>query len=509
MRKNLTPALSVLLAAALQLMPLLRNIVGFESQGLAPSGYAFILKIGVGAVALLGFDAVSSATSVTISPVTATFGQPYRGTITYESTYAGQFTAMTITNVCMSSPVQIAPGLTAIYNSFNTATVTGTPTMPGTYSVSVEPWTSGCNGGLTTGPHAFTLIVLGTPPVWVTSLSNTVAQVGSSLVWGAAASANPAAGYYWQWGTNPVPVATQASLTNNNVQLADAGQYTLTATNSAGSISNSAYLSVVVAPANSWLYSGSPLTVTNYQPAGSTLTLSAFITNLPAASNQYQWSFNGFPIPNATSPSLVVSNVPTSKSGIYAIFFTSTLTTTNGAVITTNVLANEDALSKWQFGHAPAILTQPTNQTPAAGGSAMFAVTASGDSLMGTNYQWYFNAAPLAGQTNASLAISSVNAGNLGNYFVAVTNVYGAVTSSVASLIGTNFPTQPVLTASLAGANLQLTWATSSGTFQIQTAISPSGPWSTTSLPLTTNGTSATVTVTATNQQQYYRLSGN
>ncbi len=490
-------------------MPMLRNIVGLESQGLAPSGYAFILKIGVGAVALLGFDAVSSATTVTISPNIATFGQPYTGTITYNSAYASQVNAMTISNVCMDTPLELAPGLTAVYNGGYTAAVSGTPTTPGTYIVSIQAWRAGCNGGLITGAKTCTLTVLGTPPVWVTTPSNMVVQADSSLVWSSAASGNPMPGFYWQQGTNPVPVANQSNLTNNAVQLTDAGLYSVSATNSAGSISTNAYLSVVVAPANSWLYSGSPLSVTNYQPTGSTLHLSVLVTNVPAAKNQYQWSFNNSVIPGAMSPSLSVSNVSTNKSGAYTVSFTSTLTTTNGSVITTNVLANQGAVSDWQFGHPPTILTQPTNQASSAGGSTMFAVTASGDSLMGTNYQWYFDSAPLAGQTNASLTINPVNAGNVGNYFVAVTNVYGAVTSSVVSLSATNFPAQPILNTSPAGANLQLAWAISSETFQVQTAISPSGPWSTTSLSIITNGANATVTVTATNQQRYFRLMGN
>ena len=62
--------------------------------------------------------------------------------------------------------------------------------------------------------------------------------------------------------------------------------------------------------------------------------------------------------------------------------------------------------------------------------------------------------------------------------------------------------------ASVTGSQLQLNWALATGTFQVQTATSLAGPWTIVSLPLTTNGANVSVTVTTTNQQQYYRLVG-
>jgi hypothetical protein len=69
-------------------------------------------------------------------------------------------------------------------------------------------------------------------------------------------------------------------------------------------------------------------------------------------------------------------------------------------------------------------------------------------------------------------------------------------------------PAQPTIQTYKSGDNLQLTWPISTGTFIVQSASSPAGPWSDASLSIITNGASATVTVQATNQQQYYRLVG-
>ena len=57
-------------------------------------------------------------------------------------------------------------------------------------------------------------------------------------------------------------------------------------------------------------------------------------------------------------------------------------------------------------------------------------------------------------------------------------------------------------------AKLQLAWPLDSGTFQVQTATNPLGPWTTVILPIITNGADAGVTILRTNQQQFYRLEG-
>jgi hypothetical protein len=60
----------------------------------------------------------------------------------------------------------------------------------------------------------------------------------------------------------------------------------------------------------------------------------------------------------------------------------------------------------------------------------------------------------------------------------------------------------------MTGASQQLTWPIATGTFQVQSADNPLGPWINATLTITTNGANATITVTATNQQQYFRLVG-
>lgn len=69
-------------------------------------------------------------------------------------------------------------------------------------------------------------------------------------------------------------------------------------------------------------------------------------------------------------------------------------------------------------------------------------------------------------------------------------------------------PAQPTLGTALANGQLQFTWPLNSGTFQVQVAGQPTGPWTTLTLPLATNGANATSILNTTNQQQYFRLLG-
>jgi sugar lactone lactonase YvrE len=90
------------------------------------------------------------------------------------------------------------------------------------------------------------------------------------------------------------------------------------------------------------------------------------------------------------------------------------------------------------------------------------------------------------------------SAGSAGKCPLSTNYVSGAVVS----------PPQPLLETRMAGANLQLAWPISKGAFLVQSADSPVGPWTDTTFTSITNGASVTVTVAATNQQQYFRLVG-
>ncbi|HUB87007.1 MAG TPA: protease pro-enzyme activation domain-containing protein [Verrucomicrobiae bacterium] len=98
----------------------------------------------------------------------------------------------------------------------------------------------------------------------------------------------------------------------------------------------------------------------------------------------------------------------------------------------------------------PTVSMQPTNLTVFAGSNAALIVTATGSAPL--SYHWRKNGNNLAnggnisGATTNMLQLTSVTTNNSGNYSVVITNIYGAITSVVATL--TVNLQQPVLALS-------------------------------------------------------------
>ncbi|MBI5767107.1 MAG: immunoglobulin domain-containing protein, partial [Verrucomicrobia bacterium] len=82
-------------------------------------------------------------------------------------------------------------------------------------------------------------------------------------------------------------------------------------------------------------------------------------------------------------------------------------------------------------GGRPVITIPPAAASVVVGGTATFAVTASGGAL---GYQWKFNDVALAGATGATLTLPNITSASAGNYTVVVTNPAGSVTSAPAAL---------------------------------------------------------------------------
>ncbi len=134
----------------------------------------------------------------------------------------------------------------------------------------------------------------------------------------------------------------------------------------------------------------------------------------------YQWLFAGNPIAGATSSSLIIPNAQSTNEGAYRVVVSNALGTATSAVATLTVLL------------PPSITSLPQSQTVVAGTTATFNVGANGTPPL--NYQWRRNGANIGGATNASLVITNAQLATNGNYVVVVSNPYGAMTSSVATL---------------------------------------------------------------------------
>jgi len=114
---------------------------------------------------------------------------------------------------------------------------------------------------------------------------------------------------------------------------------------------------------------------------------------------------------------------------------TATAVVTNGSVVAITITdagigyTNTPAV----YIYTPlAITAQPQSVLVNAHGSASFSVAASGNTPL--SYQWSLNSTNIPGATSNSLAISNVVQTNLGTYAVVVTNYFGKVTSTNATL---------------------------------------------------------------------------
>ena len=104
----------------------------------------------------------------------------------------------------------------------------------------------------------------------------------------------------------------------------------------------------------------------------------------------------------------------------------------NRALTTNEVQAIYNAGSTGKCHQAPTIVVQPAGLAVTEGSSATFTVTADGTPPLG--YQWRQGGTNLAGATGSALMLANVQFANASSYSVLVTNAFGSMLSSDATL---------------------------------------------------------------------------
>ncbi len=122
-----------------------------------------------------------------------------------------------------------------------------------------------------------------------------------------------------------------------------------------------------------------------------------------------------------TDPAITIYNLTTNNAGNYSVIVSSPFGSITGSVATITL------------GLPPSISVQPAGQGVPVGSSATLSVTASSIEPLG--YQWWNSAGAILDATNASYVLDPAQTNDSDNYFVVVTNAYGATTSSVAPLV--------------------------------------------------------------------------
>jgi len=171
-----------------------------------------------------------------------------------------------------------------------------------------------------------------------------------------------------------------------------------------------------------------PSSQTNF--SGATVMFTVNVTFPPTVNFQWEMDgtniFDGGPLSGTATNTLTITGISENDAGNYSVIVTNTYGSVTSYLATLTVV------------RPPTITAQPTNQTVVLGNSASFSVAISGTPPCA--YNWQFNSNSIADATNASLAFNNVQFSNVGTYQVIVTNIYGSVTSSVATLTVVSSP---------------------------------------------------------------------
>ena len=167
-------------------------------------------------------------------------------------------------------------------------------------------FTIGVTGGSSSSPPSIT-----SQPV---SLTN---NVGSNATFSVTNGGTAPLHYQWFFNTNTAQLnATNTSFTVTNVQLTNAGTYSVIITNSSGSVTSSfARLTVWQPP----IVTNPPVSIINL--AGSSPAFSVTAGGVPAVG--YQWKFNtNTVLTGFTGTALTLTNARASQAGTYSVVIT-------------------------------------------------------------------------------------------------------------------------------------------------------------------------------------------
>jgi hypothetical protein len=259
------------------------------------------------------------------------------------------------------------------------------------------------------------------PPVITGQPASVMTNAGSRVVLAVGVTGTSPLSYRW-WkraGSTNTFAGSSNQLVFNSVTASNAGDYFVVVTNLADTATSQvATITILTKPG----FVSQPSNVVTNE--GATATFAASVAG--SAPFAFQWWFNGTNAVGGNNAVLVLADLTTNQAGAYHLVVTNAAGGATSAVATLTVLSTNIVTP-------PVILTQPQNKSVLQGATANFSVVADGTGPL--SYQWRFNLTnDLPDATNAALAIASAQTTNAGAYTVVITNLAGAVTSTVAVL---------------------------------------------------------------------------
>jgi hypothetical protein len=372
------------------------NLIASNQYGDSP---ALNLTLTIG-----NFSAITSAAALT-----GTVGSP----LNYTLTASNNPTSFSLTG--------LPAGLT--FNS-STGAVVGTPAAAGTYTLTASAANSLGSGV----PSILNLTVTGgssstggnsTAPVILLPPSDQTTTVGSNVRFSVTAVGSGTLSYQWLHNGSLISGATGPILQISLVTGADAGAYTVTVSNAAGSVTSGSANLIISSFTVPPVITAQPVKTSSIVGAATTFTVGAS----GSAPLSYQWLVGGTPIAGATAASFIIPSTKLADAGTYSVVVTNPF----GTATSVNAVLSVSATAS-----APIFQYQPNPTTVNAGGTASFSVGVVGTPPL--VYQWFKNGAPLPGATGPALSFPAAQVSDSGSYNVTITNPVGSITSAAAPL---------------------------------------------------------------------------
>jgi hypothetical protein len=164
--------------------------------------------------------------------------------------------------------------------------------------------------------RSFTVTVRAEPPVITRQPENQTVFSGSGVTFRVSALGSPPLSYQWRRNGAPLPGAIDSALTLAAVTTADIGDFDVVVSNAQGPVTSAPARLTVLEP---------PLITEHPQsqpaPLGASVTLRVMATGTGALT--FQWRHNGFNLPGATNPELVIPSVQAADAGTYSVVVSS------------------------------------------------------------------------------------------------------------------------------------------------------------------------------------------
>jgi RHS repeat-associated protein len=278
------------------------------------------------------------------------------------------------------------------------------------------------------------LVVTNDPPLITKAPTNQTVLLGSNAVLNVTATGAEPLAYQWYLNGSSLLGATQKVLAIPSVTAEKVGSYNVIVTNLWGRQTSAvATLQVGVPP----VITASPSSVLAAEGDKVAFAVSA----LGSGPLHYRWMVNDLPIAGATNSIYTLSNVSVANitnsvraqlpQGGWELFL-SNYTADYWVIVTNEYGRATSSYASLVLSLAPRIVVQPKSVLSDLGGSCSFAVSVEGTGPL--SYQWMVNNSPIEGATNGIYTLADIDKDQGGTYTVAISNLFGCVTSLDATL---------------------------------------------------------------------------